>query len=94
MLKGKKLHLGDDCDKDLMSLWRLKGKRRFEIRINLENKIVKVGVLPNYTQVAEIDNKEKIDLSEEYTFAIFNTGNNNIITLEDICEVDSFDELM
>jgi len=58
------------------------------VRINLENKIVIVGSLPDYTLVAEIDDKKLIDLSQYYTFVIKNIGFKNIIVLEDICEVD------
>jgi len=58
------------------------------VRINLENKIVKVGSLPDYTLVVEIDDKKLIDLSQYYTFVIKNIGFKNIIVLEDICEVD------
>ena len=58
------------------------------MRINLENKIVKVGSLPDYTLVAEIDDKKLIDLSQYYTFVIKNIGFKKIIVLEDICEVD------
>lgn len=58
------------------------------MRINLENKIVKVGSLPDYTLVVEIDDKKLIDLSQYYTFVIKNIGFKNIIVLEDICEVD------
>ena len=58
------------------------------MRINLENKIVIVGSLPDYTLVAEIDDKKLIDLSQYYTFVIKNIGFKKIIVLEDICEVD------
>jgi len=58
------------------------------VRINLENKIVIVGSLPDYTLVAEIDDKKLIDLSQYYTFVIKNIGFKKIIVLEDICEVD------
>jgi len=44
--------------------WRSNGERRFEVRINLENRIIKVGSLPDYKLVAEINYKTIIDLSE------------------------------
>lgn len=43
MLKGDNLHLGENYEKDKKNYWRTHKKRRFEVRINLENKIVKVG---------------------------------------------------
>jgi len=44
------------------------------VRVNLEKRIVKIGSLPDYTLVAEINDKEVIDLSKEYTFAIYCIG--------------------
>jgi len=95
MLKGDKLHLGEDYDENMKNIWRLNGERKFEIRVNLEKRIIKVGSLPDYKLVAEIDDKNKIDTKKEYTFAMLNYGsdNNNII-LEDVSEVDSFDDRM
>jgi len=95
MLKGDELHLGEDYDENMQNIWRLNGERKFEIRINLEKRIIKVGSLPDYKLVAEIDDKNKIDAKKEYTFAMLNYGsdNNNII-LEDVSEVDSFDDRM
>lgn len=44
--------------------WRKNGERRFEIRVHLENKMIKIGSLPDYQLVAELDDINKIDLSE------------------------------
>lgn len=45
-------------------------KKRFEIRIHLKDKIIKVSFPPNYEKVVEIIDKNLIDLSKEYFFAI------------------------
>lgn len=79
---------------DPLNYWRMKDHRRFEIRIHLKEKVVKVGALPNYDLVAELSDKYLIDLKEEYTFAINNIGLKNSIIIEDVMEVQSFDELM
>jgi len=88
MIRGENLHLGADHGDDMQNYWRLHGERRFEVRINLENRIVKVGSLPDYALMAEINDKKLIDLSQEYTFAIKNIGYKNIVVLEDVSEVD------
>jgi len=88
MIRGENLHLGADCDSNMQNYWRSHGERRFEVRINLENRIVKVGSLPDYALVAEIDDKSLIDLSQEYTFAVKDIGYKNTVVVEDVSEVD------
>ena len=44
ILKGKKLQLGGKFEIDLENnIWRKTGERRFEVRVNLEKRIFKVG---------------------------------------------------
>jgi len=62
--------------------------------VNLENRLIKIrcGLIPNGELVAEIDEKT-LDLDKKFTFAILGNGNCCFISIEDICEVDSFDDL-
>lgn len=63
MIKGDKLHLGEDFYSNKQNYWRLNSQRRFEIRINLKNRILKIGSLPEYDLVAEIEDNQLIDIS-------------------------------
>ena len=50
------------------------GKQSFEIRIHLDEKLLRVGSLPDYSSIAELDDPNKIDPKVNYRFflAIFN----------------------
>lgn len=94
MLRGEKLHFGEDHKDNMQNYWRVHNNRRFEIRIYLKDKLLRVGSLPNNELVAELSNKDNLDLSEEYAFAIRAIGVKNTTLIEDVCEVESFDDLM
>jgi len=51
-----------------------KGKRvekhSYELRIHLNKKILRVGCLPSYESIAELDDINKIDSQEAYRFYI------------------------
>jgi len=46
------------------------GKHSFEIRIHLDQKLLRVASLPDYSSIAELDNPNKIDLKVNYRFFI------------------------
>lgn len=61
MVKGHSIIAGDDSTK----------KRSLEVRIHLQEKYVRVGSLPNYESVVEMDNPNLIDLKIQYRFFVF-----------------------
>jgi len=58
------------------------GKHSFEVRIHLNQKVLKVASLPNYSSIAELENPDKIDLKEAYRFflSLKNEGDRMRIT--------------
>jgi len=58
------------------------GKHSFEVRIHLNQKVLKVASLPNYSSIAELDIPDKIDPKEAYRFflALKNEGDRMRIT--------------
>jgi len=69
-------------------------KHSFEVRISLNQKILRVASLPNYCSVAELDDPNKIDPKVAYRFflSMFNIGDTMRITK--MITVLEFDEKM
>jgi len=44
------------------------GKHSFEVRIHLDEKLLRVASLPDYSSIAELDNPNKIDPKVNYRF--------------------------
>ena len=44
------------------------GKHSFEIRIHLDEKLLRVACLPDYSSIAELDDPNKIDPKVNYRF--------------------------
>ena len=44
------------------------GKHSFEIRIHLDQKLLRVASLPSYSSIAELDDPNKIDPKVNYRF--------------------------
>jgi len=44
------------------------GKHSFEVRIDLAQKFLRVASLPDYSSIAELDNRNKIDTKVAYRF--------------------------
>jgi len=44
------------------------GKHRLEFRIHLDEKLLRVGSLPDYSLIAELDDPNKIDPKVNYRF--------------------------
>jgi len=47
---------------------KITGKHSFEVRIHLDQKLLRVGSLPDYSSIAELDDPSKIDLKVNYRF--------------------------
>ena len=52
----------------LQSGSKYKGKHSFEIRIHLDEKLLRVGSLPDYSSIAELDDLNKINPKDNYRF--------------------------
>jgi len=55
---------------------------------------MRIGCLPNYDLVAEIDDKSKITKDTDYVFAFYNLSNRSSLIIEDIEVVNDFDRKM
>ena len=60
MIRGNALHLGNEQRMD----------RSFEMRIFLNEKLLKVSDYPNYENVCELNDISRINLSMQYRFGI------------------------
>ena len=47
------------------------GKHSFEIRIQLDEKLLRIASLPDYSSIAELDDPNKIDPKVNYRFFLF-----------------------
>jgi len=47
---------------------KVTGKHSFEIRIHLDEKLLRVASLPDYSSIAELDDLNKIDQKFNYRF--------------------------
>jgi len=67
------------------------GKHSFEIRIHLNQKLLKVACLPDYSSIAELDNPNKIDPKVNYRFFFAIADKGNMIRVHSFSVVDKFD---
>ena len=57
-IKGNPMQSGDKAT----------GKHSFEIRIHLDEKLLRVASLPDYSSITELDDPNKIDSKVNYRF--------------------------
>lgn len=67
-------------------------KKSLEVRIHLQEKYVRVGTLPNYESVVELDNPNLIDLKTQYRFFVFLYNPSNKITITMLHKVWQYDD--
>jgi len=60
MIKGTRLHSSSDS----------KSRRKFEFRVHLAEKYLRIASYPDYSTIAELDDPSKIKDDEEYYFAV------------------------
>jgi len=77
-----------------VNYWHHNDSRRYEIRIDLSKKFIRIASLPNYDLVAEFDDKSKITNDKDYVFAFSTIGDKNSVIFEDIEVVNEFDRKM
>lgn len=63
----------------------------FEVRIFLDQKILRVASLPNYAQMVELDDPNKIKSNTDYRFFIKIAYPGHMLEITEIIESDSFE---
>ena len=69
-------------------------RRSLECRINLERRFFRVGTLPDYTSVVEVENPNLIDPTVSYRFTLGGLNRWTKMTILKLQKVKSFDALM
>jgi len=64
------------------------------MRINIHKRILKVGSLPNYDSVVQINDPELIKPGTPYRFYLFGLNKQTKITITKLETVSEFDNLM
>jgi len=70
------------------------GKHSFEVRIHLDSNLLRVGSLPDYSSIAELDNPYKIDPKVNYRFFLTMKNKGDMIRINKMSVVNSFDGKM
>ena len=69
-------------------------RRSLECRINLAKRFFRVGTLPDYSSVVEVENPNKIDPAESYRFTLAGLDSKAKMTILKLEKVKSFDSSM
>jgi len=69
-------------------------KHSFEVRIDLNEKFLRVASLPDYSTITELDDPNKIDLKVAYRFFLSMCYKDDIMRITKIRTVSKFDEKM
>ena len=69
-------------------------RRSLECRINLERRFFRVGTLPDYESVVEVENPNLIDPTVSYRFTLGGLNRWTKMTILKLQKVKSFDALM
>ena len=69
-------------------------KRNIEVRINLSNRIFKVGSLPSYDSVVAVDKPELINIATPYRFFLKGLNKNTKMTITKVEKVSQFNSQM
>jgi len=70
------------------------GKHSFEVRIDLNQKFLRVGSLPDYSTITELDDPNKIDPKVDYRFFLSMCNSGDIMRITSMRTVSKFDEKM
>ncbi|KAL4479537.1 hypothetical protein ABPG72_018523 [Tetrahymena utriculariae] len=84
IIKGGPLHLNS----------KLHRNRTFEVRIHLAEKIFKIADYPKYERACEINDKSRLITEQSYRFATELCYKDDKIIIQDILEVEQFDDQM
>ena len=64
------------------------------MRINIQRQILRVGTLPNYESIVQIDNPKDIDPNTPYRFYLEGLNSKTKITIAKLETVSEFNNLM
>ena len=64
------------------------------MRINIERQFLRVGSLPNYESVVQIDNPKTIKPATPYRFYLYGLNKETKMTITKLETVSQFDNLM
>jgi len=70
------------------------GKKSFEVRLHLNQKLLKIAFLPDYSSIAELDNPNKIDPKIAYRFFFSIGSQGDMMKIKNFRTVSKFDEKM
>jgi len=70
------------------------GKHSFEVRIYLNQKLLRIASFPDYSSIAELDNPSKINPLASYRFFLGMFYKGDMIQINNIRTVSIFDEKM
>ena len=70
------------------------GKHSFEVRIHLDSNLLRVGSLPDYSSIAELNNPNKIDPKVNYRFFLTLKNKGDMIRINKMFVVNIFDGKM
>jgi len=70
------------------------GKHSFEVRIDLNQKFLRVASLPDYSSVAELDDPNKIDPKLAYRFFLSIGYEGDMMRITKLRTVSQFDDKM
>ena len=73
---------------------KVTGKHSFEVRIYLDQKILKVASFPDYSSIAELDDPNKIDSKVAYRFFLLMANEGDMMRITSFRTVSEFDEKM
>jgi len=73
---------------------KVTGKHSFEVRIDLNQKFLRVASLPDYSSIAELDDPNKINPKIAYRFFLSMYTEGDIMRIINCRTVNKFDEKM
>ena len=62
-------------------------KRCLEMRINLESRLLRVGALPNYESVVQVNNPDRIDPNKSYRLVLYGLYSKTKMTIVKLAKV-------
>ena len=69
-------------------------KRSLEVKIHLQERLMRVSTLPNYESVVELDHQNLIDPKKLYRFFVYLENPQNRVTITKLQKVSRFDEIL
>jgi len=78
----------------MISAHQPSGKKSFEVRLHLDQKLLKIASLPDYSSIAELDYPSKIDPTVAYRFFFSMQNFGDMMKISNFRIVSKFDDKM